>query len=177
MRFFLNIFRKKRIRPFCPRESLWRFCLFSCALKAIRIDLLKSVSRNSALLSNPLRCLPSIYLWTRVIIYNSAGLWIAVPLSSIFQLRCTSWRKKRHNILTHIHHFLVQKYYFLNKNFIRESKAMIKKLWFFFFSVWRDKAWKFVIFFIHTAWGQQTRCDWIISWTMNGGKYVKDDPE
>ena len=39
----------------------------------VSIDV-KSVSRNSALLSNPLRCLPSIYLWTRVIIYKSAGL-------------------------------------------------------------------------------------------------------
>ena len=72
--FFLNIFRKKGIRPFWSRASLSRFCRFSCALKAIRIYLLKSVSRISALLSNPLRCLPSIYLWTRVIIYNSAGL-------------------------------------------------------------------------------------------------------
>ena len=68
------IFRKKRIRPFWPRASLSTFCRFSSAFKAIRIYLLKSVSCNSALLSNPLRCLPSIYLWKRVIIYNSAGL-------------------------------------------------------------------------------------------------------
>ena len=74
MRFFLNIFRKKRKRPFWPRASLSTFCRFSCAFKAIRIYLLKSVSCNSALLSKPLRCLRSIYLWTRVIIYNSAGL-------------------------------------------------------------------------------------------------------
>ena len=32
------------------------------------LDLLKSVSCNSALLSQPLRCLPLIYLWTRGII-------------------------------------------------------------------------------------------------------------
>ena len=86
MRFSLNIFRKKRIRPFWPRASLSTIFRFSCAFKAIRIYFLKSVSCNSALVSNTLRCLPSIYLWTRVIIYNSAGLWIAVPLSSIFQV-------------------------------------------------------------------------------------------
>ena len=86
MRFFLNIFRKKRIRPFWPMASLSTFCWFSCAFKAIRIYLLKSVPCYSALLSNPLRFLPSIYLWKIVIIYNSAGLWIVVPLSSIFQV-------------------------------------------------------------------------------------------
>lgn len=42
------------------------------------------------------------------------------------QLRYTLWGKKRHNILTHIHYFLFQKYYWLNKNCSRESKAMIK---------------------------------------------------
>ena len=86
MCFFLNIFRKKRIRPFWLRASLSTFCRFSCAFKAILIYLLKSVSCNSTLLSNPLRCPSSIYLWKRVIIYNSAGLWIAVPLNSIFQV-------------------------------------------------------------------------------------------
>ena len=85
MRFFLNIFRKKRIRPFWPTASLSKFCCFSCALKASPIYLLKTVSCNSALLSNPLRCFTWIYFWTIVIIYNPAGLWIAVPLSSIFQ--------------------------------------------------------------------------------------------
>lgn len=42
------------------------------------------------------------------------------------QLRYTLWGKKRHNILTHIHHFLFQKYYLFNKNCSRKSKAMIK---------------------------------------------------
>ena len=60
--------------PWWAGASLSTFCRFSCAVKVIRIYFLKSVSCNSALLSNPLRCLPSIYLWTRVIIYNSAGL-------------------------------------------------------------------------------------------------------
>ena len=86
MRFFLNIFWKKSIRPFWPRASLSTFCRFSCAFKVIQTYLLKSVSCNSALLSKPLRWLPSIYLWMRVIICNSAGLWIALPLSSFFQL-------------------------------------------------------------------------------------------
>ena len=86
MSFFLNIFRKKHIRPFWPTASLSKFCHFSCALKANRIYLLKSVSCNSALLSNPVHCLTSKYFWTIIIIYNSAGLWIAVPLSSFFQL-------------------------------------------------------------------------------------------
>ena len=45
------------------------FCRFSCAFKSIRIYLLKSVSCNCALLSNPLRCLPSKYLWPRVTFY------------------------------------------------------------------------------------------------------------
>ena len=57
--FFPEYIQKKRIRPFGPRASLSTFCHFSCAFKAIRIYLLKSVSCNSALLSNPLRCLPS----------------------------------------------------------------------------------------------------------------------
>ena len=60
--FFPNIFRKKRIRPIWPRASLSRFCRFSCALKAIRNSLLKSVYCNSALLSNPLR-LPSLNIF------------------------------------------------------------------------------------------------------------------
>ena len=77
---------KKRIRPFWPSAPLSTFWSFSCALGAIRIYLLKSVSCNFPLLWNPLRCLPSIYFWTRVIIYNSAGLWIAVTVNSIFQL-------------------------------------------------------------------------------------------
>ena len=86
MRFFLNIFRKKCMRPFWPTASLSTLCRISCALKASPIYLLKIVSCNSALLSNPLPGLTSIYVWTIVIIYNPAGLWIAVPLSSIFQL-------------------------------------------------------------------------------------------
>ena len=72
------------------------------------------------------------------------------------QLRYTLWGKKRHNILTHIHHFLFQKYYLLNKNGSKESKAMIK------ISVFLSGGTKLVIFFIHTAWGQQTCCNWII---------------
>ena len=84
--FFVALICLSRLLGWPKRASLSRFCRFSCALKAIRIYLLNTVSCISVLLSNPLRCLPSIYLWTRVIIYNSAGLWIAVPLSSIFQL-------------------------------------------------------------------------------------------
>ena len=39
MGFFLNIFRKKRIRPFWRSAALSTFCRFSCALKANRIYL------------------------------------------------------------------------------------------------------------------------------------------
>ncbi len=83
MRFFL---RKKRIRPFWPRASLSTFCLFSYALNAIPVYPLKSFSCNSAPLTSRLRSLPSIYFWTIAVIYNSAGLWITVPLSSFLQL-------------------------------------------------------------------------------------------
>ena len=86
MGFFLNIFRKKRISPFWPSASLSTFCLFSYALNAIPVYLLKSVSCNSAPLSSPLGSLTSIYFWTIAVIYNSAGLWITVPLSSFLQL-------------------------------------------------------------------------------------------
>ena len=72
--FFPEYIQEKTHTPFWPTASLSRFCRFSCALKAIQIYLRKSVSCNSDLLSNPLRCLPSIYLWTRVIIFNPAGL-------------------------------------------------------------------------------------------------------
>ena len=72
--FFPEYIQEKTHTPFLSKASLSTFCRFSCAFKAIRINLLKCVSCNSALLSKPLRCLPSIYLWTRVIIYNSAGL-------------------------------------------------------------------------------------------------------
>ena len=83
--FFLNIFPEYIY--FWPTASLEKFCLFSCALKASPLYPLKSVSCNSALLSNPFCFLISIYFWTIVIIYSLASLWIAVPLSSIFQLR------------------------------------------------------------------------------------------
>ena len=72
--FFPEYIQEKTHTPFWPRASLFTICRFSCAFKEIRIYLLKSVSCNSELLSSPLRCLPSIYLWTRVITYNSAGL-------------------------------------------------------------------------------------------------------
>ena len=86
MRFFLNIFRKKRIRPFWPSASLSTFCLFSYAFRAIPVYPLQSFSWNSAPLSSPLRRLTSIYFWRIAVIYNSAGLWITVPLSSFLQL-------------------------------------------------------------------------------------------
>ena len=72
--FFPEYIQEKTHTPFLAKGIIVHGCRFSCAFKAIRIYLLKSVSCNSALLSNPLRCLPSIYLWTRVIIYNSASL-------------------------------------------------------------------------------------------------------
>ena len=96
MRFFLNIFRIKRKRPFWPTASLSKYCRFSCALKASPIYLLKTVSCNSEFLSHSLRCLTSIYFWTIIIIYNPAGLWFAVPLSSIFKLTLLgSWPQNR----------------------------------------------------------------------------------
>ena len=85
MRFLLNIFRRKRIRTFCPSASLSKSCPSSCALKAIQTYLLKSVSCYSASLSSPPRCLPSTDFWTIVVLYYSASLWNAVPLSSIYQ--------------------------------------------------------------------------------------------
>ena len=84
MRFFLNIFRKKRIRPFWPTASLSKYCRFSCALKASPIYLWKTVSCNSEFLSHSLRCVTSIYFWTIVIIYNPAALWFAVPWAPFF---------------------------------------------------------------------------------------------
>ena len=78
--------QEKRIRLSWPTASLGNFFRFSCALKASPIYVLKTVSCNSALLSNPFHFLTSIYIWTTVIIYNPASVWTAVPLSSIFQL-------------------------------------------------------------------------------------------
>ena len=86
MRFLLNIFRRKRICPISTSASLLKMWRFSCVLKAFQIYLLKSFSCNSASLSSPPRGLPSTDFWKRVVLYNSAGLWIAVSVNSIFKL-------------------------------------------------------------------------------------------
>ena len=84
--FFPDYIQEKTNTSFLANCLIVEVLLLFLCFKASIIELLQSVSYNSDLLSNPLRWLTSIYFWTRVIIYNPAALWIAVPLSSIFQL-------------------------------------------------------------------------------------------
>ena len=72
--FFPEYIQEKTHTPFLAKGIIVHdLPLFMCFQGDSNLPL-KSVSCNSALLSKPLRCLPSIYLLARVIIYNSAGL-------------------------------------------------------------------------------------------------------
>ena len=84
--FFCEYIHVKCIRPFWPTTSLKKFCPFPCAFEVRPISLLKSRSQNSALLSSPFWSVTSRHFSTLGIFYNPAGLRIAVPLRSTFQL-------------------------------------------------------------------------------------------
>ena len=84
--FFPEYIQEKTHTPFLAKCIIVDVLPLSYAFHAIPVYLLKSVSCNSAPLSSALGSLTSIYFWTIAVIYNSAGLWMTVPLSSFLQL-------------------------------------------------------------------------------------------
>ena len=79
IRVFPEYIQEKRIRPLWPMTSLKKFCPCPCAFEARQNALLKSRSHNSALLSSSFSWLTSRHFSMLGIIFNPAGLWIAVP--------------------------------------------------------------------------------------------------
>ena len=97
--FFPEYIQEKTHLPFLANCIIVDIVPLSCALKTNPIYLLKTVSCNSLLLSNPFRCPTSIYFWMIVFINNPAGLWIAVTLRSIFQLAFLAAGRKTAGLL------------------------------------------------------------------------------